>query len=53
MPSSMRGQRELEVTATRAFTRTFFVAFGVAALIGLGFGVVWVIAGLVSFHGVR
>ena len=32
------------------FLRTYLVAFGIAALIGLGIGVVWVLAGIVHFH---
>ena len=32
------------------FVRTYAVAFGVAALIGLVIGIVWVIAGLLHFH---
>ena len=35
------------------FTRVFSLCFGVAALIGLGIGVVWVIAGLLNFHVLR
>ena len=50
MASSMREQREIDATASSAFTRVFVVVFGIAALIGLGIGVVWVIAGLLSFH---
>jgi hypothetical protein len=29
------------------------MAFGLAALLGLGIGVVWVIAGLLNFHVLR
>jgi presenilin-like A22 family membrane protease len=29
------------------------MAFGVAALVGLGLGVLWVIAGLLNFHVFR
>jgi hypothetical protein len=29
------------------------MAFGIAALLGLGIGVVWVIAGLLNFHVLR
>jgi hypothetical protein len=52
MPSLSPQQREIDSTASRAFTRLFLIAFGVAAAIGLGAGVVWVIAGLLS-HGNR
>ena len=53
MPSSMREQREIDATASRAFTRVFVLAFGIAALIGLGIGVVWVIAGLLNANALR
>jgi len=53
MPSSMREQREIDTTASSAFTRAFILIFGIAALVGLGIGVVWVIAGLLNFHVVR
>ncbi len=32
------------------FARTFAVAVGIAALIGLAIGVVWTVAGLLHFH---
>lgn len=32
------------------FSRAFVMAFGVAALLGLAAGIVWVIAGLLHFH---
>jgi hypothetical protein len=50
MPTSMRDIREIEGTASRTFTRRYLLAFGVAALIGLLLGIVWVIAGLLHFH---
>ncbi|HXK40043.1 MAG TPA: hypothetical protein VJ837_04385 [Candidatus Paceibacterota bacterium] len=53
MPSSMREQREIDATASSAFTSVFLLVFGIAALIGLGIGVVWVIAGLLNFHVLR
>ena len=31
-------------------TRRYLAAFGIAALIGLGVGVIWVIAGILHFH---
>jgi len=46
----MRDQKEIDVTASRRFTRAFFIAFATAALIGLLIGVVWVIAGILHFH---
>ena len=49
MASSMREQREIDATASSAFTRVFVLVFGIAALIG----VVWVIAGLLNFHVLR
>ncbi len=53
MASTMRQQREIEATASSAFARVFFTAFGVAALLGLALGIVWIIWGLVAFHGLR
>lgn len=50
MRSHSRDERELDRTASRAFTRLYLRAIGVAALIGLVIGVVWVIAGLLRFH---
>ena len=46
----MRDEREIDGTASRAFTRAYLIAVLTAATIGLGIGVVWVIAGLVHFH---
>jgi hypothetical protein len=34
----------------RYFGRPFLMLFGIAALVGLLIGVVWVIAGLLNFH---
>jgi hypothetical protein len=48
--SSMRDVRQIESTASRTFTRRYMAAFGIAALIGLGVGVIWVIAGILHFH---
>ncbi len=53
MPSRMRQDREIDATATRRETRFYFIALGVAALIGLAIGVIWVIAGLLNFHVLR
>jgi len=50
MPTHMRDIREIEATASRTFTRRYLTAFGIAALIGLLIGVVWVIAGILTFH---
>ncbi len=41
-----RYEREIDELAGPRFTRLFFVALGIAALIGLGVGVIWVIAGI-------
>jgi len=46
----MRYQRELDTTAGPRFTRWYIKAFGVAALIGLLIGLVWVIAGILHFN---
>lgn len=48
-----RDQDQINGTASRTFTRAFILAFGVAALIGLGIGVIWVIAGLLNFQVFR
>jgi hypothetical protein len=53
MPSSMPEQREIDATASKTFTRWFLIAFGIAALLGLSLGLVWVIAGLLNFHFLR
>ena len=53
MPSWMRDQREIDTTASRTFTRWYLIAFGIAALVGLGVGILWVIAGLLNFHVLR
>ena len=50
MPSRMRQDRRLDRTASRAGTRVYVFALGVAALIGLTIGVIWTIAGLLHFH---
>jgi len=48
-----RDQDHINGTASRTFTRAFLLAFGIAALIGLGIGVVWIISGLLNFHVFR
>ena len=53
MPSRMRQDREIDTTATKAETRVFVMAVGIAALVGLGIGIVWVIAGLVNYYVLR
>jgi hypothetical protein len=45
-----RYQRELERTAGPKFTRAIVMLFAIGALVGLGIGIVWVIAGLLHFH---
>lgn len=42
--------REIDRTSSKRFTRLYLIGFGIAALIGLVIGVVWVIAGLLRFH---
>lgn len=49
----MSGKREVrgvEMATPGWFVRSYVRAFGVAALIGLVIGMVWVIAGLLHFH---
>jgi hypothetical protein len=48
-----RYERELEAAAGPGFRRMFILAFGVAALIGLIVGIIWVIAGLLNVHVLR
>ena len=48
-----RYEIERQRLAGPRFTRAFLLAFGVAALIGLGLGILWVIAGLLNFHVFR
>jgi len=50
MPTHMRDIREIEATASRTFTRRYLTAFGIAALIGVVIGAIWVIAGILYFH---
>jgi hypothetical protein len=45
-----RYERELRQTAGPTVARFVMIAFGVAALIGLAIGIVWIIAGLLHFH---
>ena len=53
MSSRMRQDREIDATATRKEGRIFLTALGVAALIGLLIGIIWVIAGLLHFQVLR
>jgi hypothetical protein len=46
----MRDEREIDTTASRAFTRGYVIAVLTAAAVGLAIGVVWVIDGLLHFH---
>ena len=45
-----RYEREQQNIASPRFARAVVKAFGIAALIGLIIGVIWVIAGLLHFH---
>jgi hypothetical protein len=45
-----RYERELQERAGPKFRRLFFVALATAVLLGLGIGVIWVIAGILHFH---
>ena len=53
MPSRMREDRQRDAMATPRESRFFLTALGIAALIGLVIGVIWVIAGLLNFHVLR
>ena len=48
--STKRDVRRIDVARPGWFVRSYVTAFGVAALIGLVIGIVWVIAGLLHFH---
>jgi hypothetical protein len=48
--SAKRDTRRIDAGRPGWFARSYVTAFGVAALIGLAIGVVWVIAGLLHFH---
>ena len=43
-------QLELERTAGPKFTRALLMLFGVAALIGLLVGLIWIVVGVLHFH---
>ena len=45
-----RYERELEEGAGPVFRRLFIIAFLTAVFLGLGIGVVWILAGLLHFH---
>jgi hypothetical protein len=45
-----RYEREIDEIAGPRFTRVFLIAVITAVFLGLGIGVVWVIAGLLHFH---
>ena len=45
-----RNEREIDEIAGPRFTRLFLIPVITAMLLGLGIGVVWVIAGLLHFH---
>ena len=45
-----RDEREFARTSGPVFARWLFIAYGIAALIGLAIGVIWTIAGLLHFH---
>lgn len=48
-----RYERQRQVIAGPRTSRAILMAFGVAALVGLVIGVVWVIAGLVNYYFLR
>lgn len=49
----MRYQRELDTAASPRFRRAFLWLLGIGALVGLGIGIVWVIAGILHFQVFR
>ena len=46
----MRETRKVDKIASARFSKFYLTAFGIAALIGLLIGIVWVIAGILHFH---
>jgi hypothetical protein len=48
--SARRDTRRMGLARPGWFARSYVSAFGIAALIGLGIGIVWVVAGLLHFH---
>jgi hypothetical protein len=48
-----RYEKELEEIASPRFRRWVLRWFGIAALIGLGIGIVWVLAGILNFQVLR
>ena len=49
----MRYQRYRDSIASRRFMKGYVKLFGLAALVGLLIGIIWVIAGLLNFHVLR
>jgi hypothetical protein len=49
----MRYQRYRDSIASPRFMKGYLKLFGIAALIGLLIGIVWVTAGLLNFHVLR
>jgi hypothetical protein len=45
-----RYERELEEGAGPKFRRFFLLALATVVVLGLGIGVIWVIAGILHFH---
>lgn len=45
-----RYERQEEETASPRFTRAVLMAFGIAALIGLLLGLIWVTAGILGLN---
>ena len=48
--SAKRETRRVPAASPGWFARSYVTAFGVAALIGLLIGIVWIVAGLLHFH---
>lgn len=46
-------ERELARRHWRYFGRPYLIVVGIAAVVGLLFGIVWVVAGLLHFHVLR
>jgi hypothetical protein len=46
----VRYQRELDTAASPRFRRAFLKLLAIGALVGLGIGILWVIAGILRFQ---
>lgn len=45
-----RYERDIDEIASPRFARLFLIALATAVLLGVGVGLIWVLAGLLHFH---